>query len=565
MRMTIGRKLWFGFTAILFLLLIAGGTGIWGLTKINSEYEFLIEDKIRKVILFEQLLSDQNEDAKNIRGYILYGEDSYIERRNDLMISIKDKLKELNRLVKTPSARELLADVTETSKSYEQISELIILDVQQGNMDSAMNLAKEGSYYQEEITKNLLLLIDHQKSQQAKTEKDVKHVVQTTRIVILLFIILSVASSAIIAGGISRSITKPVSMLTTAFERMATGDFAVEPLDIRSKDEMSIMGNSFNRMIKDLQRIIASVRKTSTELSIQAEELSASAEESLAASETVTTITERNLHVSDNQIATVAASKQSMEQLAEGISQITHDNERLQSTSHYVKNKVEEGAGSMERFLSQMQTIQQTMEQSASFITEMASHSSEIKKVTSFITGIAEQTNLLALNAAIEAARAGQHGKGFAVVAEEVRQLAEQSKTSAGEISRIVNRITIDMDQAVSKVKESNNHLGEGQEIAGQTQRLFKRIDQATKEMEERTEAISLAIKQTQHLSGQVMQASIAVGNWSKQVAEEAQSASAATEEQLSATEEITANALQVAELADNLQREVEKFTIKDC
>lgn len=565
MRMTIGRKLWFGFTAILFLLVIAGGTGIWGLTKINSEYEFLIEDKIRKVILFEQLLSDQNEDAKNIRGYILYGEDSYVERRNELTVSIKEKLKELNQLVKTPSARELLADVTETSKSYEQISELIIWDVQQGKMDSAMNLAKEGSYYQEEITKNLLLLIDHQKSQQAKTEKDAKHVVQTTRIVIILFIILSVAVSAVIAGAISRSITKPVSMLTTAFERMATGDFAVEPLDIRSKDEMSVMGNSFNRMIKDLQRIIAAVRKTSTELSIQAEELSASAEESLAASETVTSITERNLHVSDNQIATVAASNQTMEQLAESISQITQDNERLQATSHYVKNKVEEGVGSMECFLSQMQTIQQTMEQSASFITEMASHSSEIKKVTSFITSIAEQTNLLALNAAIEAARAGEHGKGFAVVAEEVRQLAEQSKTSAGEISRIVNRITVDMNQAVSRVKEGNNHLGEGQEIAGQTQKLLKRIEQATEEMEDRTDAISLAIKQTHHLSGQVMQASITVGDWSKQVAEEAQSASAATEEQLSATEEITANALQVAELADSLQREVEKFTIKDC
>jgi methyl-accepting chemotaxis protein len=57
------------------------------------------------------------------------------------------------------------------------------------------------------------------------------------------------------------------------------------------------------------------------------------------------------------------------------------------------------------------------------------------------ITGIAGQTNLLALNAAIEAARAGQQGRGFAVVAEEVRQLAEESQSAAGDIAGLVETI----------------------------------------------------------------------------------------------------------------------------
>ena len=82
------------------------------------------------------------------------------------------------------------------------------------------------------------------------------------------------------------------------------------------------------------------------------------------------------------------------------------------------------------------------------------------------VSSISAQTNLLALNASIEAARAGESGRGFAVVAEEIRNLADETKSLTGrmgtfafDIHRASRKSSDSVDVTMDQLEQINENI----------------------------------------------------------------------------------------------------------
>jgi methyl-accepting chemotaxis protein len=177
----------------------------------------------------------------------------------------------------------------------------------------------------------------------------------------------------------------------------------------------------------------------------------------------------------------------SIEQLAEAAS---HQNETVQDITHMtddldqsfklVGTFVREAVGKNKTALADsteksktaadavdlMLKIKQALNSYISLIEAMGGSSQEIGRFVEIIKGIASQTNLLALNAAIEAARAGEHGRGFAVVADEVRKLAEQSSSSAKDVTIILKTVMQQTQKAMDMSHVNENMVANVQKVA---------------------------------------------------------------------------------------------------
>jgi methyl-accepting chemotaxis protein len=122
-------------------------------------------------------------------------------------------------------------------------------------------------------------------------------------------------------------------------------------------------------------------------------------------------------------------------------------------------------------------------------LTEMEAlyeRSNVIRKAVGQIIGIAEKTHMLSLNASIEAAKAGTAGKGFSVVAQEIRKLADLTRTVSDHVSAVLKDTNRGVEKGVGRIKG----LGTGfSEIMMRSEEMRTMISDNSRALEDVTRA----------------------------------------------------------------------------
>jgi methyl-accepting chemotaxis protein len=281
--------------------------------------------------------------------------------------------------------------------------------------------------------------------------------------------------AALFSFGMAQLEVRPIRALSRAARRVSAGDLTAR-VSPSGAEEVATLGEAFNLMVARLESLIGRVQGTSTDLSDSAIRLA-------AASNQLAATTAR-------QSSSATETSASMEELARTSGQIAETVERVAAQAAETRDKLERARedilASTERTLSLTDRVR------------------DITRILSMINDLADQTNLLALNAAIEAARAGEAGRGFAVVADEVRRLADRSKTLASDISQITANVQVETNATVLAMDKGAEQLKDGLVLMEHVAEASSGIRLATQQQQSATEQVVEAMEQVRIASQQV-------------------------------------------------------------
>ncbi len=187
----------------------------------------------------------------------------------------------------------------------------------------------------------------------------------------------------------------------------------------------------------------------------------------------------------------------------------------------------------MERTVTGILAIRETVAESTRKVKRLAESSQQISQIVSVISSIASRTNLLALNASIEAARAGEAGKGFAIVADEVRQLADRSAKALKEIEQIVLQIQSETGSVMAAMEQGTQQVIQGTKLAEQAKRSLDDIIQVSNQIDSLVRSITADTIEQRETSQAVTQVMHGVEMTAQATSQEAQKVSASLENQV--------------------------------
>ncbi|HEY8892743.1 MAG TPA: methyl-accepting chemotaxis protein [Clostridium sp.] len=457
-----------------------------------------------------------------------------------------------------------LAGVPEKSAMKTKITEDKNTSIATLGKDILQN--KEGiSYFQDENGKNLayykqipelgwnLVLSIPQKELYAPINK--------LLINIIILILITCALVSLVVSVFGRYITKNVKEVNDLSHAIAEGDLT-QILNVSSENELGSMGNNLNRMTNNLRELVQKVSGSLEQVVATSEELTASSDQTQQSAEQVSLAIQQVALGSAEQVTITNDTTKIAEEIFTGMEQISNNIQAVTNTSLESFKRAEKGNEVVYSAIEQMNNISDKVAMSSHAVSILGDKSKEIGSIVSLITSIAGQTNLLALNAAIEAARAGEQGKGFAVVADEVRILAEQSASAAGNISILINEIQNEIVNAIKAMDNGTIAVKDGISMVNQAGKSFGEILEDINYIASQMQDVSTVTEEIGAGSQNMLGAIENVAKISAESSGNAENVVAASQEQTALMKEVANAAENLTQMAVELQSLMSNFRL---
>ena len=313
---------------------------------------------------------------------------------------------------------------------------------------------------------------------------------------------------------LTENILEPLEQLETAADAISHGNLEID-VTYKSEDELGSLAQSFRRTSSTLKDVIGDINQLLTEFAkgnLDAksnnieiysgdfnEILNKLKEVETGLSQTIYNVKESSDQVSagadqlaesaqglaegaTDQAAALEELTASVNEVASHVAENTESTDRVHDQAKEVAIKADHGTAKMKELIESMKHISDT--------------TNDIQTVIEKIESIASQTNLLSLNASIEAARAGEAGRGFAVVAEQIKELAEESASSAEETRVMLTNSLNQVEIGSSVADETSQFMAEMIEQLDAVVMEVAKIRQVSDRQAESVKQISQAIEQ---------------------------------------------------------------------
>lgn len=382
--------------------------------------------------------------------------------------------------------------------------------------------------------------------------------------IILNYNLLALAIILIIAFTVSvlitRKITKPIKTISDILHRVSQGDLTVDKVNIKTRDETRLLGDSVNLLIDKLNHIIKSMILSSNNLNQFSTELKDSADSVAKMTDEVSKSIYQMSVFSEAQSQNTLSSVENVTLLGEDIRETADASTKIEHAAMKTIELKVQGLDSVKELKEasiENNTNSQEMEQ---VINEIHKHSQKISEIVGIIAGVAEQTNLLALNANIEAARAGEAGKGFAVVAGEVRSLATETAKATEDITGKVNEMMKQSSIAVDFIKRNQAGVNNINNTVSETENIFNKISEELQDLIEDIKRITEHNYETDQKKDHILDMLNNISQTAEENSSSIEEISSSSEEQAMTVNEITNNISKLNEMATDLNSLIHTF-----